>query len=143
VRGIADRRTPKEIGKTLAALEVIPMCLNWSEIFSLPDQMHRHMTLALKHLEFFADKVHWAILRENGVRPVSKMTKAPFPGIITSSKGLLQEGSSLPMVHTRDGFDLNAYKLMKKLEYDFSKPSSLGRVIDAKPYGPNDAQKMV
>jgi len=63
------------------------------------------MVTDLKHLELFADKVSCAIIREIGVLPVSDMTKAPFPRVATSSKGLLQEESSLPMVHTSDGFD--------------------------------------
>jgi len=35
------------------------------------------------------------------------------------------------------------YKLMKESGYDFSKPLSLGYVIDPKPYGLNGAQEMV
>jgi len=62
------------------------------------------------------------------------MTKAPFSGVATSSNGLLQEESNLPMVHTSDGFDPNAYKLMEESRYDFSKLASLGHVIDAKAY---------
>jgi len=42
-------------------------------------------------------------------------------------------------MHTSDGFDLFAYKLMKMSGYDFSKPTSLAYVIDAKPYGLNNA----
>ena len=42
------------------------------------------------------------------------------------------------MVHTSDGFDLDAYKLIEESRYDFSKPPSPGNIIDAKPYGPND-----
>jgi len=51
--------------------------------------MSQHMIVALKHLEHFADKVNWAILKKNGVLPVSEMTKAPLPDVATSSKGLL------------------------------------------------------
>jgi len=63
------------------------------------------MVVALKHPELFTDKVSWAILKENDVLPVSKMTKAPFPGVATSSKGLLHKESNLPTVHTSDGFN--------------------------------------
>ena len=49
--------------------------------------MRQHMVTDLKHLELFADKVNWVILRENGALLVSKMTKAPLFGVITSSKG--------------------------------------------------------
>jgi len=76
------------------------------------------------------------------VLQVSKVTKAPFPSVATS-KGLLQEESSMSIVHTSNGFDLDAYKLMDELGYDFSKLPSLGQIIDAKPYGPNDVQKIV
>jgi len=91
-----------EINKTLAALEVIPVRLNWGQIFSLANKTGQHMVIALKHPE-----------------------------------------SNLPMVNTSDGFNLDAYKLMEELGYDFSKPPSVGHAIDAKPYKSNDAQKMV
>jgi len=71
------------------------------------------------------------------------LTKAPLPGFITSSKGLLQEESNLPSMRTSDGFNLNGYKLMEKSGYDFSKPPSPGHVIEAKPYVLNDMQKMM
>jgi len=32
---------------------------------------------------------------------------------------------------------------MKKSGYDFNKPAPLGNVIEAKPYGLNDTQKMI
>ena len=54
------------------------------------------MVAALKHPKLFVDRVNWAILRENGVLLVSKMTKASFPSVVFSSKGLLQEKSDLP-----------------------------------------------
>jgi len=41
-------------------------------------------------------------------------------------------------VRTSDGFDSNAYKLMKRYGYDFSKPPLLGSVIGTRPYGLND-----
>ena len=71
------------------------------------------------------------------------MTKAPFLGVPTSFKGFLYEESNLPTVHTSDGFDSDAYKLMDESRYNFSKPPSPRHIIDAKPYGPNDTQKMV
>jgi len=70
------------------------------------------------------------------------MTKAPFPGVATSSKGLLQEESNFLTVCTSNGFDPDAYKLMESA-YDFSKSPSPGHVIDTKPYRPNNMQKMV
>jgi len=100
--------------------------------------MHYDMVTTLKHPILFVDKVNWAILRENGVRSVRKMTKAPLPGITTSSKGLLQEESDLPTVCTSDRFYSEAYELMEESGYNFSKPPSPGHIIDAKPYEPND-----
>jgi len=47
------------------------------------------MIAALNHPKLFADKVNRVILRENGVLPVSKMTKEHLPGVVSSSKGLL------------------------------------------------------
>ena len=47
------------------------------------------------------------------------------------------------MVHTSDGFDPDAYKLIEESEYDFNKLPSLGHVIDAKALGLNEAQKRV
>jgi len=35
------------------------------------------------------------------------------------------------------------YKLTKKFDYDFNKPTSLGYVIEAKPYRLNDTQNMI
>ena len=46
-------------------------------------------------------------------------------------------------MRTNDGFDPDAYKLMKKYGYDFNKPVSLGYVIKAKPYGINKTQKKI
>jgi len=52
------------------------------------------MVTVLKHPEHFVDKVNYAIFKGNGRLPFykahySKMTKAPFPDVITSSKDLL------------------------------------------------------
>jgi len=44
--------------------------------------------------------------------------------------------------HIGDRFDPNAYKLMKKFGYDFSKPPPLWNVIEVRPYRFNDTQKM-
>ena len=101
------------------------------------------MVTTLKHPKFVIDKVNWATLGENDVLVVNKMTKRPFPSVVTSSKHLLQEETNLPMVHTSDGFNLDIYKLMKESGYDFRKPPSPGYVINAKPYGSNSVQKTV
>jgi len=96
------------------------------------------MVIALKHPQLFSDKVNWAILRENGLLPVSKMIKAPCPGVATSSKGLLRDESDLLIVRISDSFDSEAYKLIEESRYHFSKPPSPRNVIDTKPYGLND-----
>jgi len=71
------------------------------------------------------------------------MAATPLPCFVTSFRGLLQEESGLPKVHTSDGFDSNAYKLMNKFGYEFSKPPPLGNVIEARPYELNSTQKMI
>ena len=73
----------------------------------------------------------------------NKLTNVPLLRFLTSSKGLLQEENNLPKVQKSDGFDLNAYKLMRRLGYDFSNQPSLGHVIKAKPYRLDDLQKMI
>jgi len=72
-----------------------------------------------------------------------KMVRARLAGFIMSSKGSLQEEVDLPKVRTEDGFDPNAYKLLKKSDYDFNRPVPLGCVIGAKPYGINETQKRI
>jgi len=71
------------------------------------------------------------------------MATTPLPGFVASSRGLLQEEGGLPKACTSDGFDPNAYKLMKRFGNDFRKPPLLGSVIKARPYGLNDTQKMI
>ena len=61
------------------------------------------------------------------------MATTPFFDFVASSRSLLQEESGLSRVHISDGFDPNAYELMKKYHYDFNKPPPLGNVIEARP----------
>jgi len=94
------------------------------------------------------DETSWHVLKEKGVLLVhkanpSKLTKAPLLGFVASSKGSLQEESDLPKMRTSDRFDPNAYELMKKFGYEFSQPTSLGLVIEAKPYGLNNTQRVI
>ena len=72
-----------------------------------------------------------------------KVARAPLFGFVVSFKGSLQEESELSKVHTDDGFDPNVYKLIKKYDYDFNKPVSLGYVIEANPYDINETQKKI
>ena len=74
---------------------------------------------------------------------LSKLIKASLPGFVFSSEGSLQEESDLPRMHTSDGFNPNAFKLMKLSGYDFSQPMSLGHVIEVKPYGLNSTQRVI
>jgi len=90
----------------------------------------------------------YRILGDKGVLPThnvseSRVARTPLSGFVVSSKGSLQEESDLLKVRTDDGFDPNAYKLMKKSGYDFDKPVSLGHVIEAKPHGINETQKKI
>jgi len=88
------------------------------------------------------------VLKGKGVLPAhktsqSKVVKTPLAGFVVSSKGSLQEEADLLKVRTEDGFDPNAYKLLKKSGYDFHKPVPLGCPIEARPYGINGTQKMI
>ena len=67
------------------------------------------------------------MLRKNGVLTPhttcdSKMATTSLSSFVASLRGLLQEESGLPRVRTNDVFNLNAYNLMKKSDYDLSKP---------------------
>jgi len=86
------------------------------------------------------NKIDLAILKENGMLLVknthySKLTKAPYPGFVSSSKSPLKEENNLSRVLTGDRFDSNAYKLTEKSSCDLTKSQSLGHVIEVKPYG--------
>ena len=35
----------------------MPICLNWGQIFSLPNETRQHMVIALQHPEVYAKKV--------------------------------------------------------------------------------------
>ena len=72
-----------------------------------------------------------------------KLVRAPLVSFILSSKGSLEEEVDFPKVCTEDGFDPNAYKLLKKFGYDFNIPVRLGCVIEAKPYDINETQKRI
>jgi len=50
-----QENSPTELCKTLAALEAMPIHLNWGQILSLPDDMRQRMVIALKHPGLFAD----------------------------------------------------------------------------------------
>jgi len=49
----------------------------------------------------------------------------------------------LPSARTREGFDPNAYKLMKRAGYDFQNPIALGKVVKVKPHGLTETQRKI
>jgi len=49
----------------------------------------------------------------------------------------------LPNARTKEGFDPNAYKLMEKVGYDFQNPTTLRKVVEAKPHGLNETQRKI
>jgi len=73
----------------------------------------------------------------------NKVATTPLPSFVASFRGLLQEESGIPKARISDEFVLNAYRLMKRSNYDFSKPPLLGSVIEQRSYGLNDTQKMI
>jgi len=58
--GVSKENCSGETDKTVAALEAMLICLNWGQIFSLPNETCQHMVIALKHLEVYAEKVKGA-----------------------------------------------------------------------------------
>lgn len=94
------------------------------------------------------DEASWLFLKERGVLSVhranpSKLAKVSLPGFVVSSKGSLQEQSELSKMRITDGYDPNTHKLMKKSSYDFIQPTSLGHVIEAKPYRLDSTKKVI
>ena len=49
--------SPGEMDRTLATLQAILIRLNWGQMFSLFDEIHRHMVIALQNPEIYTDKV--------------------------------------------------------------------------------------
>jgi len=52
-----------------------------------------------------------------------------------------KENDDLPSLWTKEGFDPNACKLMKKATYNFQNPATLGKVVEVKPHGFNKTKK--
>ena len=69
----------------------------------------------------------------------TKLSRPPLIGFVVSSLG----SDNLPNARTKEGFDPNAYKLMKKASYDFQNPTTLGKVVEAKPDGLNETQRKI
>ena len=95
-----------------------------------------------------ADEASLGALKGNVTLPMQKVyrpkvSRQPLPGFVSSSKALLKEENDLPHTRTKEGFDPNAYKLMERASYDFQNPATLGKVIEVKPHGLNETQKMI
>jgi len=43
----------------------------------------------------------------------------------------------------KEGFDPNAYNLMERADYDFQRPTTLGKVVETKPHGLIKTQKRI
>jgi len=69
----------------------------------------------------------------------TKLSRPPLIGFVVSSLG----SDNLPNARTKEGFDPNAYKLMKKASYDFQNPTTLGKVVEAKPHGLDETQRKI
>ena len=69
----------------------------------------------------------------------SKVSRPPIAGFVVSSSG----SDKLSDARTKEGFDPNAYKLMEKAGYDFQNPTTLGKVVEAKPQGLNETQRKI
>jgi len=70
------------------------------------------------------------------------MTKAPFLGVATSSKGLLQEESNLLTVHTSDGLDPDIYKLMEESGKTSTNRHLQGTSLTQNLMGPMTSKKL-
>jgi len=77
--GVSKENCSGETDKTMAALEAMPMCLNWRQIFSLSNEMCQHMVIALQQLEIYAEKVKGVIeMSETPVQCASCNTAITF-----------------------------------------------------------------
>ena len=50
---------------------------------------------------------------------------------------------NLPNARIEEEFVPNPYKLMEKAGYDFQNPTTLGKVVEAKPHGLNETQRKI
>ena len=75
--------------------------------------------------------------------PYCQRKRCSLPGFVSFSKALLKEEEGLPHTRTKQGFDPNAYKLVERVGYYLQNPTILGKVIEVKPHGLNETQKMI
>ena len=59
--GASKENCSGETNKTVPALKAMPICLNWGHIFSLPNETHQHMIVALQHQKIYANRVKGAV----------------------------------------------------------------------------------
>ena len=55
--GVSKENCSGETDKIVTALEAMAICLNWGHIFSLPNETHEHMVIALQYPEIYAKRV--------------------------------------------------------------------------------------
>ena len=55
--GASKKNCSGERDKTVATLKAMPICLNWGQIFGLPNETHQHKVIALQHPEIYAERV--------------------------------------------------------------------------------------
>jgi len=59
--GVRKENYSRETDKIVAALEAMLVCLNWGQIFSLPNEIHQHTVITLQHLEIYIERVKGAV----------------------------------------------------------------------------------
>jgi len=65
--GVSKENCSGETDKIVVALEAMPICLNWRQIFSLPNETRQHMVIAFQHPEIYGERV----------KSVVKMSETP------------------------------------------------------------------
>ena len=69
----------------------------------------------------------------------TKLSKSPLSGYVASSK----EGDNFPSARIKEGFAPNVYKLTKRGGYDFSNPTTIRKVVEAKAHGLTETQRRI
>ena len=72
-----------------------------------------------------------------------KVSKPSHLGFILCSKTLFDKEEDFPNTRMKEGFNLNAYKLMEQAGYDFNNPVVLGKLVDVKTYNLNKMPKKI
>ena len=67
----------------------------------------------------------------------TNLSRPPLFESVVSSTG----GDNFPNARTKEGFGPNAYKHMEKNGYDFQNPTTLGKMVEAKPHGLNETKR--